>query len=484
MAYTKIITIRKRLDHCINYALNKEKDTLDRAMDYISDPEKNTEPGEFGGETCFETALNCSLETACSDMMATKRHYDKPGRVLAYHIIQSFAPGEVTAEQAHAIGVEFARRLLADRYEVVVSTHLNKDHIHSHILFNSVSYADGKKYRNQFKDYYGGIREVSDRLCREQGLSVIEPEGRGKQYAEWEAAQKGRPTFHGMTLRDVEASLSEATTMQEFVQGLKNRGYKVKYGPKVAHMAVRPPGAAKNIRLDHKSIGYPEERILAALEAARRGERIPAPEPPAPCGKPYHAEAAVRFYHIKYRSVRPRPRYSKAKGLRGAYLQYLYLLYRLGQGKPPARAAFLPREEVIKYRRYQAQAKLLGEYRIDTAEQLAMLTDALQAQVDVLCAQRKVYYQLRRRGRAPEIVNAEIDRLTESLRPLRRKLKLCGQIKNDIPRIRKLQAPPPKGRRRKEKEYDQITGHRHAGRNPGGKRVPPENERGKRGKGL
>ncbi|MCQ4866166.1 relaxase/mobilization nuclease domain-containing protein [Pseudoflavonifractor phocaeensis] len=477
MAYTKIITIRKRLDHCINYALNKEKDTLDRAMDYISDSEKNTEPGEYGGVTCFETALNCGLETACMDMMATKRHYDKPGRVLAYHIIQSFAPGEVTPQQAHAIGVEFARRLLADRYEVVVSTHLNKDHIHSHILFNSVSYADGRKYRNQFKNYYEGIRGVSDQICREQGLSVIEPVGRGKQYAQWDAEQKGRPTFYSMTLQDVEAALAESNTMQEFVLALKRRGYQVKCGPRVAHMAVRPPGASKNIRLDHKSIGYPEERIRAILEANRRGEKIPAPEPPPPC-KVFHVPSTVRCY--KFTPARPRPRYSKAKGLRGMYLQYLYLLYRLGKGKPPPRAAFLPREEVIKYKRYQAQAKLLCEYRIDTTQQLTMLAEALQAQIDMLCAQRKVYYKLRRRGRAPEAVNAEIDRLTTELRPLRRKLKLCGQINNDIPRILMLQAAPPEGRKRKEKEHVQATGHRNAGRNPGGKRVPPENERSKR----
>ena len=95
-----------------------------------------------------------------------------------YHIIQSFAPGEVTPDQAHAVGVEFARRLLGDRYEAVVSTHLNKAHLHSHIVFNSVSFVDGAMYRDQLKDYYGGdgvgIRGTSDAICREHGLSIIE----------------------------------------------------------------------------------------------------------------------------------------------------------------------------------------------------------------------------------------------------------------------------------------------------------------------
>ena len=143
MAYTKIIVIHNRLDRCLNYTQDEEKTSLETVLDYAMNRDKTE-------QDCFETALNCDRETAYADMMDTKRRWGKASRKRkGYHVIQSFAPGEVTPEQAHAIGVELAQRLLADKYEVVVSTHLNKAHLHSHIVFNSVSFVDGSMYRDR-----------------------------------------------------------------------------------------------------------------------------------------------------------------------------------------------------------------------------------------------------------------------------------------------------------------------------------------------
>ena len=152
MAYDKIIAIRSRLDHCVSYALNPEKTDLAAALRYIGDEEKTT-----GEHRVFATALNCSLETAFSEMQDTKRRWGKPGGVLGYHIIHSYAPGEVTPEQAHEIGVEFASTLLSGKYEAVVSTHLDRNHLHCHIVFNSVSVLDGAKYRCNKQSYHGEI---------------------------------------------------------------------------------------------------------------------------------------------------------------------------------------------------------------------------------------------------------------------------------------------------------------------------------------
>ena len=139
-------------------------------------------------------------------MELTKRLWEQPTDkgVLAYHIIQSFSPGEATPDQVHEIGCEFARRFLADRFECTVSTHLDKGHLHNHIVVNSVSYADGKMFRNNFDTYYHGIRQVSDELCRENRLSVIETDGKGKSYDEWLSGQTGKPTIRGMVRKDVE----------------------------------------------------------------------------------------------------------------------------------------------------------------------------------------------------------------------------------------------------------------------------------------
>ena len=172
MAYTKIIVIRGRLDKCLSYAANEEKTYLKTVVDYALDRGKTE-------RVCFETAINCGRDTAYQDMMQTVRRWGKQNRVRkGYHVIQSFRPGEVTPEQAHAIGVELAQRLLGGRYEVVVATHLDRAHLHNHVVFNAVSFVDGKMYRDTFRDYYEGIRGVSDALCCEHGLSIIEPHPR------------------------------------------------------------------------------------------------------------------------------------------------------------------------------------------------------------------------------------------------------------------------------------------------------------------
>ena len=175
MAYTKILVVHNRLDKSVDYAQNKEKttlepDPLEAAIDYALNRDKTE-------NTCFETAINCDRERVYADMMATKERWGKVKRIRkGYHIIQSFVPGEVTPEEAHAVGVEFAQRLLGERYEVIVTTHLDKAHLHNHIVFNSVSFVDGYMYRDTMPDYYQGIRGTSDAICREHGLSIIEPD--------------------------------------------------------------------------------------------------------------------------------------------------------------------------------------------------------------------------------------------------------------------------------------------------------------------
>ena len=160
MAYDKIITLRGRMDHCIDYVLNEEKTGLAHALAYVENPSKTRQ---------LVTGINCGAETALADMRATKRRWDKKGGILGYHIIHSYAPGEVTPEEAHAAGVEFAQRLLGDRYEAVVATHLDREHLHCHIVFNSVSFVDGKKYRSDFKSYFEDLRGISNEVSRERG---------------------------------------------------------------------------------------------------------------------------------------------------------------------------------------------------------------------------------------------------------------------------------------------------------------------------
>ena len=206
VAYTKVFAIRARLDKRVRYITDGEKTSLASSITYISNPEKTE-------QFFFTSVLNCSsVDTALSEIMETKQQFGKMGGVLGYHFIQSFQPGEVTPEQAHAVGLEFAKRLFGKRYEVVISTHLNKHHLHNHLVVNSVSCIDGQKYHSSPESYYNDVRGTSDELCRENDLSVIAPQGKGKHYAEWKAEQGGKPTVRGVIRADIDAIIHQAYT--------------------------------------------------------------------------------------------------------------------------------------------------------------------------------------------------------------------------------------------------------------------------------
>ncbi len=430
MAYDKIIPIRSRLDRCMAYVLNHEKTDLSAALDYISRSEKNTLPD---GGTVLETALNCELSRALQDMRDTKRRWGKQGGVLGYHLIHAYAPGEVTPEQAHTIGVEFAQRLLGGRYEAVISTHLDREHVHCHIVFNSVSFVDGTKYKNTFHDYFGDIRGISNETSIAHGLSVIDPDGKGKQYSEWQADKEGQPTVRDLIRQDIDAIIGKSFTYRIFLSLLWSMGYQVKNGPNVKHTAIKPPSGNRFVRLDSLGEGYTEADIQARIYAIRSGE-VPAPLPRSPAKLPSLLLNRGRRYRLQGSMPRHKPQ--KLKGFRALYFKYLYLLGKVPARRPRNRSAFLLRDEIRKFDRYQRQFIYLMKNRIETAEQLSMQYDALQTEIDALTDRRRGLYNAKRAGRGGEGIAQDIAAITTRLRGLRRELKLCTHIGEDLPRVK------------------------------------------------
>lgn len=412
MAYDKIIPIRRRLDHCLAYAANEHKTDLAAALHYIGNERKTAPPHADS----LRTGINCTVETAYAEMQATKRRWDKCGGILGYHIIHSYAPGEVIPQEAHAAGVEFARRLLGERYEAVVATHLDREHLHCHIVFNSVSLVDGSKYRSDFKSYFGTLRGTSNTVSRERGLSVIEPEHEGKHYAEWDAEKHSRPTVRGMVRADVDAALLRSRSFSDFLTRLRVQGYEVRTQGK--YLAVKPSGSSRYVRLKSLGEDYTEDAIRARLAVPRAERQLPQPDKPPRKVK-------------RYRVYAPMPPRKKVKGFHALYLYYVYLL----RGKTPKRSRPVPftiRQEAAKLRRYQRQFRFLRENRIETVQELSMLHDALQAQIDALTERRKGLYEWKRRGMD---VTRELSAVNERLRQARRSLNLCRSIEADIPRL-------------------------------------------------
>lgn len=438
MAYTKIFPIRTRLDRRVRYALNGKKTALETAAGYALDAAKTE-------SVLFTDAFNCGLAAPCAEMYATKRRWGKDqNRVQGYHIIQSFRPGEVTPEQAHAIGCEFVRRFLAGRYETVIGTHLDKAHPHNHIVFNACSYADGRMFRNNFNDYYNGIRTVSDALCREYSLSVIEPQNKGKQYREWLDEKEKKPTMRGMVKADVDEVLAAAASFQTFVFGLQRRGYIVKYGPEIKYMAVRHKTGGKFLRL--KSLGpeYTEAAIRQRLEQPPQLRTPTTPEvPPRPARQNMRKKENQKPSSRPRRAYRLRGRFASGRagysGFAALTYRYLHLLCKVRRKRAPRHVSYALRGELRRFDRYLAQHQFLLEHKITDSAALCAYRAQTKTEIEHMTHRRAALY--RKRGDSSNGMNraelsVQIDRLTSALRAMRRELRLCEQIEADMEHIR------------------------------------------------
>jgi hypothetical protein len=389
----------------------------------------------------YVSSLNCNLASARDDMMMTKFNAGKMDGVSAYHGIQSFKPGEVTPDVAHEIGKKLAQELWGDRFEVVIATHLNKEHIHTHFVLNSVSFKDGLKFYDN-KKTYAKMRQVSDRLCREYGLSVIEQSGhsKSKQYAEWQAEKKGEPTYRAMIKDDVDAAIRESMTERQFFDNLRKKGYQIKQGQDIT---VRHIGRQRGLKL-YRNFGdsYTIEAIRERILAQDRPERaiIPAKPPPK----------QARFKGSKISKV-------KMTGLKALYFYYLYRLgYFPKKRQPnPKRVYFLFREDIRHIQNISKETRLLVKHNIETDEQLGKHKEGLSAQIKSLCVQRKKLRnqerQIANKGN-PEAIKAQIAEMTEKLKELRGEAKHCENIEKRSADIKTKLQQARKNEKIKEQE--------------------------------
>ena len=225
MAVTSLWRVRGYIGKVLLYAENPDKTTNPETIP--SAAETNCEALEdviaYAGREAatnrrqLVTGVNCTAGTARSEMIAVKKRFRKEGGTIAYHGYQSFREGEVTPEQAHRIGIRLAEELWGERYQVLVATHVDKEsHIHSHFVINTVSFVDGRKFYRSNEDYTR-MREVSDRLCREYGLSVVRrPEGRRENYSAWSAEKNSKPTNRSLIRADIDRAIAASLTTAEF----------------------------------------------------------------------------------------------------------------------------------------------------------------------------------------------------------------------------------------------------------------------------
>ena len=394
MAYTSVIPVR-RLDRAVKYVMNKEKTTavsLQDALDYASNRDKTE-------KSCFESSYACTLETAFSDMRQTKERWHKSGGVQGYHLVQSFAAGEVSPELAHQIAKELAARVLGGRYEYVIGTHLNT----GHIVWNSVSCVDGKKYRSNYKSYVTEIRAVSDALCRKYKLSVIDTENSNhvaKPYAEWLAEKNGQPTWRTAIRQDVDEAIQQSLTWRQFLNALERKGYEVRMGRK--YPVLRPPAKERFVRFKTLGKRYTPEAIQTRILYPQFNRCF--------------VENLPRVQYGRLHGGKPR---RKLTGLRALYYRYLYELGALP--RKPSRPSYAVRQDAYKLGQRIRQMEFLSKNNIDTLTQLETHRQALQTEIRQLLTKCK---QLSK----TDDVQSQHESVNTALKQLRQEERLCRKI--------------------------------------------------------
>lgn len=307
------------LEDVLTYAVNTEKTRLRQAesmeMELVGESEELMEQ--------YVSGVNCSPTTAREEMNAVKKRFGKEGGIVAFHGYQSFAPGECTPAMAHEIGKKLAEELWGRQYQVLIATHLDKaNHLHNHFVVNSVSFLDGKRYHRTNQDYRD-MRKLSDRLCKEYQLSVVQQPklGKGKHYAEWQAEQEGKPSYHSMVKADVDEAIRKARTEKQFFFYLREKGYSFKFGKDIT---IRPEGRERGLKLKRN---FGENYSLEAVRVRILEENELPAEKKLPVRK---------YYRVRITGDNKPPR--KIGGLRGLYLHYCYLLGILPKNRPPISA--------------------------------------------------------------------------------------------------------------------------------------------------
>ena len=424
------------LKSVIDYAENPDKTTdkkyldndLFRALAYTQNDDKTD-------KKMYVSTINCPKHDPYGAMVATKKQFGKLGGNVAYHGYQSFKPGEVTPEEAHQIGMETAKKMWGDDYQIVVSTHLNTDSLHNHFVINSVSFKTGRKFENHVSDHYK-LREISDAICRERNKSVLENASfyGGEKGAYW-AHKEGKMTHRDMLRKDIAYSLSLSFDRYEFERRMASLGYTFSRDMDNGEPSVKAPGWKRAVRLS--SVGYTKERLNCTFYDNRFKDEV------------YYDRRDQPIYRKRQTPLYDLERTMYRASWMGALAFPFFLLLELLEisivkqeyGKPPVYPLSPElRAEIRKMDQYAADYKLLAQYQIGTAQELFAFQKKVEDQITELVDERE---HIRNRiRRAPEEEKPHLKErakeVTKKIEPLRELLRSARRIEERSTRVTEL----------------------------------------------
>ena len=399
MAITKYKVIKKNLDAVINYAMNGEK----------------TENG------ILVSAINCMPQTAYSQMMLTKKAFHKEDGRLGYHIIQSFNGNEISPDKCNKIGLEFAKQLWGDKYQVIVCTHTNKKNVHNHIVLNSVSFIDGSKYHNSNVEI-ALLRETNDDICRKHGLSIVKSSKATtvSDISKSRIANYNRNSGKMELIKaDIDEAIKEATKYQEFVDILAFKGYYIKKSNNV--ISVSTPYYNRNIRLS-RAFGedYTFDNIKTRIYQPTLYDRY------------LKRTNNEKVYKVRiYDGIKIDQEKLKTSSFYRLYVHYLYLL-----GKLPPKIHYKERtkqyyQEIDKFNKLADEMNLICTYNLNSKEDAQNLRMQYIEEVTPIKAEREKLRQLYKKATNESdktIIRAKIETITEDINKINYKIQTCKRI--------------------------------------------------------
>ena len=451
MATTKIWKVQKRLDHVINYATNEEKtknnyseygmdefDSIRQVMTYATNPDKTEK--QF-----YTTGINCEVKDAVKQMQFVKTIYGKENGILAFHAYQSFNEGEVTPERAHEIGVKLANEMWGDRFQVVVSTHLNTRHLHNHFVINSVSFKDGKKYYSNLENT-ALLRKTSDEICEEYGLSVLKEKTckSGINFENFYKKSMRDSDYYKFAKEDIDYAIKHSYTLKQFQQMLVSMGYSYYY--RADKLSVRREPYKRNIRVER---AFGEEYSLENIKRRIlendyvRQERI------------------IPYIVIRNRRFTTRDRIRKKykpKGIVALYYYYRYLIKLYTRNNTQYKLTPKMRAEVKKMGEYSERIRFLCKYKIETMSDIDNVKEKKQEEMQkILNMRNRLYYKRQKLDNESkkDNVTKEIIEVTSVLEKIRKEIKLCNEIYDNVPKMKKQIKEMDEKEKQKNKEKEE-----------------------------
>ena len=433
MATTKIWKVQKRLDHVIDYATNEEKtrknssgygidrfDSISQVMTYATNPDKTEK--QF-----YTTGINCEVKDSVKQMQLVKMIYGKENGILAFHAYQSFNEGEVTPEIDHEIGVKLADEMWGDRFQVVVSTHLNTGHLHNHFVINSVSFKDGKKYYSNLTNT-AVLRKTSDEICEEYGLSVLKEKicKSGINFENFYKKSMRDSDYYKFAKEDIDYAIKHSYTLKQFQQMLVSMGYNYCY--RADKLSVKREPYKRNIRVER---AFGEEYSLENIK--RRifeNDYI-------------KSEKILPYMVIKNRHYKTRNKVKKKyrpKGIVALYYYYRYLLKLYTKKNIQYKLTLEMRAEVKKMDEYSERIRFLCKYKIETMSDVDNIKKQKQEELQkVLNIRNRLYYKRQKldSGIEKDSVTKEIIDVTATLTRIRKEIRLCDEFYDDVQKMKK-----------------------------------------------